>query len=63
MLGLHCCTGFSLATFHCSTWASHCGGFCSIRDLLRLGIEPVSSSLAGRVFTTEPMRKPRDLAI
>ena len=31
---------------------------CGMRDLPGSGIEPVSSALAGRFFTTEPPRKP-----
>ena len=35
----------------------------SPRDLLGLGIEPISTSLAGGCFTTEPPAKPQTLAL
>ena len=47
----------SLALEHrlnsCDAWLPH-----SIWDLPRLGIEPISPALTGRLFTTEPPRKP-----
>ena len=31
VLGLHCCTGFSLAAESSNAWVSHCGGFSCCR--------------------------------
>ena len=92
VLGLHCCTGFSLVAasrgsiavhqfliavaslvtengFYC-TWASvvvACGLItavawayllCSMWDLPRPGIKPMSPALAGGFFTTERPEEP-----
>ena len=37
VLGLHCCTGFSLVAESSYAWVSHCGGFSCCRAQEALG--------------------------
>ena len=57
------CAGFSSCGFRAlehrlSSYSPQAWLLCSVWDLPRSGIEPVSPVLAGRFFTTEPPRKP-----
>ena len=49
------------------TWAQHCGAqaqpLCDMWNLPRSGIEPMSPTLAGRFFTTEPPGKSQALSL
>ena len=71
--GFSCCRTWTLgyAGFSsCSSWALEhrfrsCGAGAQLlhgmQDLPRSGIKPISHSLAGRFFTTEPPGKPRSV--
>ena len=56
-MGFHSCSSWALE-HRLSSWGTWAQLLCSMWDLPRPGIEPMSPALASRVFTTDPLRRP-----